>query len=272
MGTQKEKTTIFKSVHIPGAKHFKIRSDKKIFIFSGITKRQFREIPNARVIGYFTNRRKQSEVSEFIGGRLFQIKKGARGRTDKLNFEVYNSSKRLHRPVCYVPVGKTDFLVYERIPIAAPMLPVSTAVAVAGVGFLVYAGYLGKPDFPTNPLNVATGVTIGGDGDEDRDIGNEMIDFAGYDEVSVTAANPYVLLQNPETNDVYFSYVVYDESGSKIMTTDLIPPGRALQWAAGNDLGSGTHSVTMHVDTFDMTDTSIPYNTMSYEDVKVHVN
>ena len=56
------------------------------------------------------------------------------------------------------------------------------------------------------------------------------------------------------------------------MTTDLIPPGRALQWAAGNDLGSGTHSVTMHVDTYDMNDTSIPYNTMSYEDVKVHVN
>ncbi len=272
MGTRKEKTIIYKSVHISGAKHFKIHCDKKIYIFSGISKRQFKAMPDAKIVGYFTREKNQAEVTEDVGGRLFQIKKGSRGRTDKLNFVIGNTPKKFHRTVCYVPVGGNDYLVYQKLPIAAAFVPIGTVAAAAAVGYLAYAGHLGTPDFPKNPLNVATGVSIGGDGDEARDIGNEMIDFAGYDEVTVSASNPYVLLQNPETNDVYFSYVIYDESGKELITTDLIPPGRALQWEAANYLGGGRHLVTMHVDTFDMTDTSIPYNTMNYDKVKVNIN
>lgn len=88
MGTQRVRSTIFKSVHIPGAKHYKIHNDKKTFIFSGISKRQFEDIPNGR-----------------------------------------------------------------------------------------------------NPLKVNQGVTIGGT-PEEVPTGNEMIDFAGYDEVTVTGSNP----------------------------------------------------------------------------------
>ncbi len=270
MGTQKEKTTIYKSVHISGAKHYKVRCDKKIYIFSGITKRQFKELPNARVVGYFTREKNQGDVTEDVGGRLFQIKKGARGRTDKLNFVISNAPKKLHRTVCYVPVGGNDYLVYQQLPVAAALAPVGTVAAAAAVGYLVYAGHLGVPDLPKNPLGIASTVNIGGDG-SDTEAEMESIDFAGYDMVSVSASNPYVLLQNPESNDVYFSYVLSDASGNEFMRTDLIPPGKALQWDAKKDLGSGTHNVKMHIDTFDMVDTAIPYNAMNYDKVTVVV-
>ena len=251
---------------MPGAKHYRIKNNKKVFIFSGISKRQFRELPNARVVGYFSDKMDNEKyIYEGLQNR-FSIKKNRRGRNEKVEFEVYNTPHRFRRTVCYVPIGEDEFLVYEKRAIRYIAGPV-TAVACAAILAYIFFGGVDT----ANPLGIAPTVNIGGDGKQEK--GDQaMIDFAGYDSIEVSADNPYVLLQNPESNDVYFSYVVYDEGGKEIMKTDLIPPGKALQWAAANDLGNGEHEVNMHVDTYDMKDTSIPYNAMNYDKVKVIID
>lgn len=260
-GKQKN-ASVYHSTHIPGAKHFKIRQNGQIYIFSALTPKQFKENGGGKVVGRFGVGRKDLAQTD----RRFEIRKG---QSSTIDFNVYNAHQSFTRTAAYVPVGDGEYLIYEK-----SILPV-VAGSVAGAGVVVaglaLAGFLGLANGrPINPLGIATGVTIGGENGQE-DIGNEMIDFAGYDDVTVSASDPYMYLQNPETNDVYFSYVISDSSGKEYVTTDLIPPGKALQWNAKSALGSGSHTINMHVDTYDMNDTAIPYNAMNYDSVKVTV-
>ena len=252
--------SVLHSIHIPGARHFRIKKNGQVYIFSGISPKQFKELPNAKVVGRFTDKDSQA-----VTGRRFEIVKQVGMQQSVRSYEVYNTAKKFYSPKAYVPIGNDEYLVYEKFSPVYLAVPSAVAALAVVVGLMARAG-----DLPVNPLGIAPTVAIGGDGSEpDAEI--EMIDFAGYDSVSVSADNPYVLLQNPESNDVYFSYVLSDESGKEIKTTDLIPPGKALQWDARSDLGTGNHIVNMHVDTYDMENTAIPYNAMNYDSVKVSV-
>ena len=252
--------SVLHAVHIPGARHYRIKKDGQVYIFSGITPKQFRALPNAKVVGRFS--KKDTGV---LGGKRFEIQKQIGGVSSGISFGIYNTGKKLYHPKAYVPVGNDEYLIYEGFNPAYSAVPAAVAALAIAIGLLARADAL-----PVNPLGIAPTVAIGGDG-SDPDAEIEMIDFAGYDSVSVSADNPYVLLQNPESNDVYFSYVLSDENGKEFKTTDLIPPGKALQWDARSDLGSGEHIVNMHVDTYDMDNTAIPYNAMNYDSVKVMV-
>lgn len=258
---KQKNASVLHSIHIPGAKHYKIKRDGQVYIFSGITPKQFKELSNAKVVGRFSGKIDRKRVST-SDTRQFEIQKGQSG--SKVTFDIYNTTRRLCRAAAYVPIGNDEYLVYEKFALAKVTVP-SAVAALA-----VVAGLLALAKNPTNPLGIAPTVAIGGDGKEPTSE-IETIDFAGYDDVTVTASDPYVLLQNPESNDVYFSYVLSDSSGDEFMTTDLIPPGKALQWNPRNDLGSGTHTISMHIDTYDMEDTAIPYNAMNYDSVKVTV-
>ena len=251
-------TSVYRSTHVPGAKHFRIKQDGQVYIFSALTPKQFKENGGGKVVGRFSAGKNQQ-----LSGRQFEIQKGQSG--NRIDFQVYNAQKKLMRAAGYVPVGNDEYLVFEKSLL--PTIAAPSAVAAAAVLIAILASAQGRP---INPLGIATGVTIGGEvGQEDT--GNEMIDFTGYDDVTVTASDPYMYLQNPETNDVYFSYVISDDAGKEYITTDLIPPGKALQWDAKSALGSGAHTINMHVDTYDMNDTAIPYNAMNYDSVKVTV-
>ena len=259
---KQKNASVLHSIHIPGAKHYKIKRDGQVYIFSGITPKQFKEIPNAKIVGRFSGKldRKRAAGS---AARQFEIQKGQSG--NKVDFDVYNAHRKLNRAVAYVPVGNDEYLVYERFFAGYLAVPSAAALAVIVAGALALAN--GKP---INPLGIATTVTIGGEPGQE-DTGNETVDFVGYDDLSVTASSPYIYLQNPEGNDVYFSYVISDASGTEYETTDLIPPGKALEWDAKSKLGSGEHTINMEVNTYDMEDTAIPYNGMVYDSVKVTV-
>ena len=261
-GNAKQKdASVLHSVHVPGAKHYRIKRNGQVYIFSGISPKQFKELPNAKVVGRFSAKKNQAPM---IGGRRFEIVKQMGGQSSVSSFEVTNSSRKFYRPKCYVPVGNDEYLVYEKFFPAYVAVPGAVAAAAIAVALLAQAN-----DFPINPLGIAPTVNIGGDGGPTAEM--ETIDFAGYDSLNVSDSNPYVLLQNPETNDVYFSYVLSDDAGNEIKTTDLIPPGKAMQWDAKSDLGSGEHVINMSINTYDMENTAIPYNGMSYDDVKVVV-
>lgn len=77
------------------------------------------------------------------------------------------------------------------------------------------------------------------------------IEIPGYSNQVVSKANQKVSLGNPNKNDVYFVYHIYDGE-KEIYTTDLIEPGYACDWNAYEDLNKGTYTLTFTINTFDV--------------------
>jgi hypothetical protein len=87
------------------------------------------------------------------------------------------------------------------------------------------------------------------------------IEFSGYDLVYADSESPYILLENPKSNDVYFTYTIIDNETNEVILpeTGLIKPGTALKWNAYETLTEGEYQVSMKIFTYDMEDTSITY-------------
>lgn len=77
------------------------------------------------------------------------------------------------------------------------------------------------------------------------------IEIPGYSNQVVSKENQEISLGNPDKNDVYFIYHIYDGE-DEIYTTDLIEPGYACKWNAYEDLGKGTYTLNFVVNTFDI--------------------
>ena len=169
-GSAKQKdASVLHSVHVPGAKHYRIKRNGQVYIFSGISPKQFKELPNAKIVGRFTDSQKQVPMA---GGRRFEIVKQMGGQSSSISFEVSNTAHKLFRPKAYVPVGNDEYLVYEKF------FPAYVGVPAAVAALAVVAGLLTRAtDLPINPLGIAPTVAIGGDG-SDPNAEIEMIDFA----------------------------------------------------------------------------------------------
>lgn len=76
------------------------------------------------------------------------------------------------------------------------------------------------------------------------------IQIPGYSNQVVSKANPKIQLGNPDGNDVYFVYHIY-EGDDEIYTTDLIEPGHVCDWDAYGQLDEGVTTLTFTISTFD---------------------
>lgn len=107
--------------------------------------------------------------------------------------------------------------------------------------------------------------TVPSDGNvtnDDKFIPEEgSIEFSGYDLVYADSESPYILLENPKSNDVYFTYTIINNETNEVILpeTDLIEPGTALRWNAYEVLSAGEYQISMKIFTYDMEDTSITY-------------
>ena len=99
------------------------------------------------------------------------------------------------------------------------------------------------------------------------------IEFAGYDLVWAAADSRIILLENPESNDVYFTYKITNNADDSIILdeTGLITPGTALEWDAYDTLPSGEYNITMYISTYDMEDTSINYTPAVMDNVTLKI-
>lgn len=81
----------------------------------------------------------------------------------------------------------------------------------------------------------------------------EDIEIVGYERITVTKENPYVQLINPTGNTVYFKYAIMSPDKQKVvMTTNLIPPGKYVQWNAREELLPGEYDVPLLLSTYDL--------------------
>lgn len=80
--------------------------------------------------------------------------------------------------------------------------------------------------------------------------------FAGYSNIYATEDSPYILLENMEYNDVYFTYEVVREDTNEVILeeTGLIQPGKAYPWNAKEVFDVGEYKVTFKIRTYEATE------------------
>lgn len=102
--------------------------------------------------------------------------------------------------------------------------------------------------------------------------GNDSIEYAGYDKVSVKKGES-IYLGNPECNDVWFTYSIVRNDTREVVLpeTDLIAPGTFYPWDAFSVLGEGVYSVSFQIRTFDLEDSSIEYTPAVMDSVTINV-
>lgn len=100
----------------------------------------------------------------------------------------------------------------------------------------------------------------------------EMIAFVGTNSMWASKDEPYVYLQNPEENDVGFTYTVTNHNTGEILLeeTGLIPPGKAYAWEVYESLGETT-IVDFLVNTYDL-ETNAQYNGVHNPEVEIVIH
>lgn len=95
-----------------------------------------------------------------------------------------------------------------------------------------------------------------------EDWGNSRIAIPGYGDIRMEENTDifHVALYNPSDNPCYFVFHVIIE-GKELYKSKLVPPGEAITNAKLNKkIHSGTHEVTIRIDTYDLTDGKTPMN------------
>lgn len=82
-----------------------------------------------------------------------------------------------------------------------------------------------------------------------------QIALPGFSKIKVKKGDSYakVALSNPSFNEVYFKYTVKMKENNKILlTTDAIPPGKAVQgFKIPKDLAVGEYEIVIAIKTYD---------------------
>lgn len=85
----------------------------------------------------------------------------------------------------------------------------------------------------------------------EQDTSTESIEIPGYADLILTATQPSIHLINPGGNDVYFKYTI-KQSDTVLYETDLIEPGKMMEWNLRKLLGKGDYVLTFEISTFNL--------------------
>ena len=76
-------------------------------------------------------------------------------------------------------------------------------------------------------------------------------ELQGYGKLEIDKDNPYLNLINPKDNDVYLTYeILYGDNA--LYTTELIEPGKMIQFEILSCLDAGEHTLTYSINVYDM--------------------
>ena len=101
---------------------------------------------------------------------------------------------------------------------------------------------------------------------EEEETGEQqMINVPGYLNLYVDKDHPYIILNNPSENMVYFQYTIMDADGNVIFENpNLLEPGKAIQADLYTPLTEGKHMLTFLISTYDL-ENQAPCNGASQE-------
>lgn len=85
-----------------------------------------------------------------------------------------------------------------------------------------------------------------------KEVEQGYIEMPYYEDLYVNEDEPYIWLNNPATNDVYFQYRVTDKDGKDIFYEEaLVEPGKAIQANFYSLLEKGTYDITINISAID---------------------
>lgn len=131
------------------------------------------------------------------------------------------------------------------------------AILLLLIAFLLILIATRSPDLANdrNLRPMEDGLLDGEQGQNKRDpMIDEGIVIPGYSGLFVSEDKPYVYLNNPEENTVYFQYKITDEQGTVLYEnsdSELIPPGKSAKADMYSMLPKGKHKIIISVNTYD---------------------
>ena len=234
----------------------KTRNDRKEFTVPAVDKKTLEKREDFSIVGYVdlanSNRsKKQVQIENCLVNIKPKLKAFERAQTYLYvgNDEFIGiPKKRLGLILCILGVLVISLVITLKLSLKQPNNTYSSRKTIAN-----------GTDF--------NGVT-NGDKVKDKQ-GN--IKFYGYTEQYASSDKKDIILGNPAENDVYFEYVISDESGTVLYKSALISPGKAVNWKAKDTLAVGTYNLALQINTYDMVDTSKAYNGMKCGNVVFHI-
>lgn len=128
-------------------------------------------------------------------------------------------------------------------------------IAVCGALLLVITLFLRScsSEEPFIP-NLSENSTIwDGQQNQKKKADQGYIEMPYFGNLYVNEDEPYVWLNNPEMNDVYFQYNVIAEDGSKVFDEDAyVEPGKAIQVDFYSLFEKGTYKLTIEISAVDV--------------------
>lgn len=96
-------------------------------------------------------------------------------------------------------------------------------------------------------------ISWNGQQNKKKEVEQGYIEMPYFGSLYVNEEEPYVWLNNPDTNDVYFQYHVSDENGKDIFNEEaLVEPGKAIQAEFYSIFDAGTHKLTINISAIDI--------------------
>ncbi len=189
--------------------------------------------------------------------------------------QVFKQKKTFRKLSGYVRIDDDKFVGYIKRRLLLPLIPLLFILLLFVIVWFIFFYRLPKGTPVPNLKELANTVISDGQvNNNDLFVGNtEYIEFAGYSFLYATENEPSVLLENPESNDVYFTYeVILEETGEVILEeTGLIQPGTALPWEVFTCLEKGEHKVSFRVRTYDMTNTNVEYTPTIMDNITIKI-
>lgn len=83
--------------------------------------------------------------------------------------------------------------------------------------------------------------------------GSEMTEIIGYENVVLSAQEPYVYIVNAKNNTVYLKYDIY-LNDRLLSSTDLIPPNKMVEVELFSKLDAGDYQLRYQIESYDLED------------------
>lgn len=176
-------------------------------------------------------------------------------------YNVNSSISEIKDFALLIYVGKDEYLVLNNkknilfIKIGSLIIPtiilLSISISIYSVGILQNIGF--RNIF--NPIIENAGVWDGklpmNNSWNPNSSSNENINIPGYSHLYVNTENRYIKLINPTSNDVYFKYIL-ELDGIDIFKSNMIEPGKALDVDVFNLLKTGSYTINLKIETYDI--------------------
>lgn len=165
-----------------------------------------------------------------------------------------------------MPEHETNLLLTSGLILLISLILAAMAYFSFTLGILEPPGASQAPSRIGSSNSSGTGVANPSGGTATADTGEDVGDiiFPGFVDFSITNGEDAIELVNSSQNQVAFVFTITDGNQQVLYTSERVQPGAGERWLVTSafDPGTGTHDVTVKIDSYSLTDDT-QYNGVS---------